>query len=275
MRFGPTLRGKPGHVYLVEFSLAYAFGHVYLDRCGRTIDYILREYPEWLTSEVGTQRTSLISVANGAVFSFGSSGLSLLVERRLDQDLDEAGVNAFVAQADSLCVLVCDQLGLREYQRLSFRMGFSWLGDSEEDVARWLNQLRAVEVASDLLGSFGGALESMATRFVVASDDRRYAIEIKGVERQGELATAGAPVGVLSKTLSAGQRKTYERQLAETSKFVKPSIFASVIHVETFLINPEEIAPGDFVETGLSEIPERLAQAFPAPGRAKREQHKS
>src|SRR5262245_52552735 len=97
----PYIRGKPLIIHKVVFELRYRFGYTYLDRCGRTINAIMRESPEWIpVDQVSPQNTPLISLVNKCMFNFSSLKMDFTMERLLDSEIEDHEMDHFKGQVD-------------------------------------------------------------------------------------------------------------------------------------------------------------------------------
>ncbi len=66
------IRGKDDILHKVVFEVRYRYGYTYLDRCGKTINVIMKEAPEWVVKaeQVNTQGVTLVSLANQCSLQF-------------------------------------------------------------------------------------------------------------------------------------------------------------------------------------------------------------
>src|SRR5215471_10104339 len=105
------VRGKEAILQKIVFELRYWYGMTYLDRCGRTVNEIMREHPEWtlLSDHPNPQDAPLVSITNGCVFHFSGRKLDLALERELGKEpLEATDVEAFALQVGEVTSLVVD-----------------------------------------------------------------------------------------------------------------------------------------------------------------------
>lgn len=99
----PMVRGKPPILHRVAFELRYLYGYTFLDRCGRTMNAIMREAPEWIPrDQVSPQNSPLVSVANNCVFNFSTLKIDFGLEQPLESEIQPKELSYFVEQVDLL-----------------------------------------------------------------------------------------------------------------------------------------------------------------------------
>ena len=63
----------------VIFQLRFSQGYLYLDRCGKILNEIGKDYPDWVVSNnVSPQGAALISNSNGCILNFSSAAIGFL-----------------------------------------------------------------------------------------------------------------------------------------------------------------------------------------------------
>jgi len=82
------LAGKSSILQKIVFELRYRYGYTYLDKCGRVINLIQREIPEWVpqADQVNPQNAPLVSLTNACLFNFSSHSLSFSLEKPLGKE---------------------------------------------------------------------------------------------------------------------------------------------------------------------------------------------
>jgi hypothetical protein len=260
----PTLRGKPGKLHKIAFQIHYHYGHVYLDRCGRTINVILQTAPEWLTSETNVQGATLVSVSNGCNFSFNSAALSLSIEQSIDLGISNEDVSRFEDQVDLLSKIVIDQLNLADFSRISLRLWLTYPGRDKADAERWLKGLGLFDVSDGLLKAFGTEIESTTSTVVIVGDDRKYRIHLGSAEKQAQIDRGAVPIGIRASTLSRDQDKVYKQQLLQRRSNLSQPLHAALIDIDAYQEDPVSVEPRDFVKTSLDQALRRLKGSIPS-----------
>jgi len=147
------LKNKNSILQKLVFQIRYRFGFTYLDKCGRTINTIMRDLPEWIArGEATPNGTGLVSLRNGCLFNFSSSEYGLSLEKPSGETpLSDNDMKEFTEQVVSLSSLVNDQLGLREFTRIGFRAWYLFGCSSKEESEKWLNELGLYSINEKLV----------------------------------------------------------------------------------------------------------------------------
>ena len=143
--FNPwRLSGTEAVLQKIVFEIKYFYGMTYLDRCGKTVNAIMSNYPEWTLAgdQPNPQAAPLVSLDNAARFHFGTKKLDMSLERRIGDDgLTVSEVDKFAIQSEAVSAEVISQLGLNVFSRIGLRAWFVFANDSSEATEKWLNAL--------------------------------------------------------------------------------------------------------------------------------------
>jgi len=261
-----TLRGKTGFKHKLVLELRYRQGFSYLDRCGATINTILRDRPEWIVgSDPTSQSGSLISSLNGTHFTFSSSKCTLNLEQKIGGEaLDSAEITDFVEQADYLSRVVVDQLGLKEFTRIGFRVWFMFPCKDKRDSEDWLLGLGCMNVNDSLPKAFGGSIEAVGTAIVIVGKDRKFRIAFNGVERHAQVDFGQSILTLQPRALSKEQDKILREQMRVKRRMLQNPEFAAIIDIDAFQEDPHSVDARDFTTTSLNQFTEKLRSAIPS-----------
>ncbi len=258
------VRGKEAILHKIVFELRYHYGMTYLDRCGRTVNTIMREYPEWtlLSDQPSPQDAPLVSLANSCVFHFSARKLDLSLERRLGDDpISSEEVDRFTQQADSVAAIVVDQLGLKEFARIGLRVWYLFPCETRDEAERWLLDLGCYSIPAKTAETFRGTVDASSCAIVVAAEVRKFRIAITGVERQAQFDVAQGLLTVRVRDLHQKQREFLLDQERAKSKLHRSPENAAMIDVDAYQDNPIVLAPRDFIESSHRQSFEYLCAA--------------
>src|SRR5438552_2177385 len=91
------IKGKEPLLRQLVFELRYRFGFSYLDRCGKILNRITREYPEWVVgNEISPQNAPLYSMRNNCRFNFSATRLDLNLDRTVGDTVSDEDSAAFI-----------------------------------------------------------------------------------------------------------------------------------------------------------------------------------
>jgi hypothetical protein len=258
------IRGKPSIFHCVVFELQYRHGYTYLDRCGKTLNAIMKAHPEWVprSEQVSPQVAPLVSTANQCVFNFSYKKLDFSLEQSKQAQIGESETESFCEQVKDLTTIVIDQLSLKEFIRIGLRSWYMFGCQDKEESENFLRDLAAFTIAPELVEDFGGEIESAGAAVVVAGTDRNYRIGFNGVERLAMVDLGSQVMSIRASKLPPEQGRRYgRRQDRESHRILAPPTFAAMIDIDAYQDEPQWPDPGDFARTSVSEARRRL-EAF-------------
>lgn len=140
-----AIKGKFPVTFRFAYELRYRFGFTYLDRCGRTINLIMRDYPEWVLAggaQPNPQFSPFVSTNNGCRFTFGYQRLDLqLAKTTGDPSLTESDLGTFSEQCEALTSIVVDQLSLDDFSRIGCRVWYLFPFEKKQEAQEWVRSL--------------------------------------------------------------------------------------------------------------------------------------
>ena len=264
MRGIHTLRGKEPILQKIVFELRYRHGFMYLDRCGRMINTIIREYPEWTIdpSNPNPQGATLVSLANSCVLSVGTRKLDLAIEMPLGgEPLREDDVTDVADQVDTTTAVVVDLLDLTDFSRIGCRLWYLFPCQNQQEAESWLASLGCYSVSDGLKAAFGGATEAIGISVVISGEDRKYRIAFNGVQRAATVDVGKEVLNVRAKDLPVDQRKMLLEQEKAKSRLRQAPDFPAMIDIYAFVEDPESPDPRAFVITTHKTALEQLRKA--------------
>src|SRR5208282_3622759 len=130
----PMIRGKQPLLHRITFELRYLYGYTFLYRCGKTMNAIMREAPEWIPrDQVSPQNSPLISIANNCAFNFSTVKMDFDLQQPLESEIEPSDLSRFVSQVDLVSRIVIDELGLREFSRIGIRAWYVFSCQDREE----------------------------------------------------------------------------------------------------------------------------------------------
>jgi hypothetical protein len=258
------LKEKEPILQKIVFELRYRRGFSYLDKCGRTINAIMDDYPEWTTDpgNPNPQAASLISLANSCVLSIGTKKLDLSLEIPVGgEPLGPDEVDMFSAQVDQTTGIVTDQLGLNEFGRIGCRLWYIFPCENQEDSERWLSSLQCYSVTPKLVEAFGGVKEAVGVAIVITGGDRAYRIAFNGVQRTATVDLGAGILNVRVRDLSSDQQRMLREQEKAKASVRRAPEFPAMIDIDAYVENPESPDTRSFVTSTHAEALDRLRTA--------------
>jgi hypothetical protein len=260
-----TIGGKHPILFKAVFEVRYRLGYLFLDRCGRVMNTILEEHPEWVfASQPNPQGASFLSLRNSATFNFSSEHFVLALEKATgNEGLDEGDFDVFSEQAEALSGLVQEYLDLKEFSRIGLRIWYLFSCDSKAESEDWLRGLGYFSVPDRLYEAFSGQRDAAGASIVIATDDRRFRITLNSVERSAQIDLGDSVLNVPAHSLSKDQDKILREQLKRKARRVRQDPgFAVMVDVDVFSDEKsDECDAKDFIETSRNGLLERLRKA--------------
>lgn len=255
------IRGKPSVFHKVVFELRYRHGFNYLDRCGKTINAIVKASPEWIlrSAEVSPQNAPMVSTVNQCVFNFSFNKLDFSLEQASRQELNKDALERFLDQVDLLSKIVIDQLSLKEFSRIGLRTWYMFPCRDKVDADNWLINLGLYSFDARIGQKFNGVISRAEVAITVHADDRDYRIGFNGVERLAVFDLGSEFMGVRTSTLSREQNQYFlQHKGQKQNRLHGMPEFAALIDVDAFQDEPEWPDPMDFARTSVTESQTRI-----------------
>src|SRR5207248_1624815 len=151
------IKHKSGVLQKVVFELRYRRGYVYLDKCGRILNVLMTQQPEWTLRDQGVspQNAPLISLRNQCVFNFSAKKLDLALEMRSGgESLKNDDIDTFADQVEAAASLVIEELGIKDFERIGFRAWFLFPCQTMAETNTWLASLGLFQLSERFCRAF-------------------------------------------------------------------------------------------------------------------------
>ena len=261
------INGRPSICHRIVYEVQYKYGFTYLDRCGSTINEIMKSAPEWILSDnnPNPQNAPLMSLRNGTSFNFSALKYDFALEQTLgaDKDLEKKDINEFIEQVDLISSIVNERLSLSDFKRVGFRIWYLFASETKEDSEQWISQLlKDMPIDHSIAKALNGNIEAKNYIVVIASPDRKFRISINGVERQTQIDLGSNILNIRPRKLSLDQDKFLMAQQRVKKRIAKNPELAAMIDIDSFVEIPKDIDSKDFITVSLNQIEELLLKAF-------------
>ena len=259
------LKGKEPIFQKIVFELRYRQGFSYLDKCGRMINAITENHPEWTLDpgKPNPQNAALISLSNSCVLHVGTRKLDLSLEIPAGGDtLEDDGLDEYADQVENTTAIIIDQLGLNEYDRIGCRVWYIFPCETQEESESWLNSLGCYSVSNNLVSAFGDSVEAAGLSVIVNGEDRDYRIAFNGVQRAAELDLGDAVLNVRPRDLDKKQQELLKHQEKTKARMRRAPSFPAMIDIDAYVEEPQSPEPKHFVTSTHGDILDRLRSAI-------------
>lgn len=264
------VQGKEPQLRRMVYEVRYRDGQLYLDRTGRFLKELLREFPEWvLTPEPTTQGTSLIDLRTGIRLALSLTSASVSLDRGASDELIEtAEVAKFIDQAESLLNRILDELEVKVFERVGYREFYYFPFANKDESEEWLRGLGLFVVEPELYRAFGAAPDTLGFMVMMKGEECRYRLALSGVERSAEVPVGDTVLSIRETTASSNQKKALFDVLKKNRQRQINSAFSVVLDLDAFLLEPEAFDTRQFIDENHRDNLRRFRDAIPkTPGK--------
>jgi hypothetical protein len=256
------LNGKNSILQRLIFEVRYEYGYAYLDKCGRIINTIMREFPEWCVRTANVEGTSLFNVRNDSLFAFSSRKFDFTLEQDMGgPPLSMENLADFAEQSEVISAILIEQFGLKDFTRMGFRSFHGFACSSSNEANSWINGLGFYSVSHKLEEAVGGEAEASSFTVIIPGEKWKYRIEVVAVEQQLRFGIDQEVLKVPSHVLYKDQKQHLLRQMAIRKKLQANPEFSAVIDSDLFQEFPMVINPRDFIIFGYDDLTRKLKLA--------------
>jgi hypothetical protein len=260
------IKGRAGLIHKLVYEVRYHEGYLYLDRCGITANRIVSTYPEWIVRnpDLNPQQAPLVSIKNGTAFTYNSLKYDFAFEQPTGGQtaLNEADVKEFASQASLVSTIVHEELELKKFTRVGFRIWYLFGSESKSDSEDWIKNLGTLKIDDRIKSAFKGEMIGQNLVVVIKSHDRNFRIALNGVESDQRLDLGNEILNIKTHKLPKGQREMMLKQERVRQRILANPRFAAMIDVDANVEDPVEAIAGDFIEESFKQIEKGLKDAF-------------
>lgn len=231
-----TIRGKEPVLKTVLCAVEYDGGELYFDRMGRLARQLHAAGRGWFREPtVVANQTQLMNPADSLILSVSPSGAAVT----LSTDRQPKGVGAeeitrFADQAAFALGVVTDELELPSFQRVGYREQYWFASASLEESEEWIRSLGLVRVEDSVFATFG-RFYALSWAVVVAGEECRYRLELRGMERQASIPLGPAEVGIKhSRAKHLNRAELLQLLAAKRHRQLEPE-YAAVLDIDAHL----------------------------------------
>jgi hypothetical protein len=193
-------------LHRMVFEVRYNYGFTYLDRCGVTLNALLRAYPGWTVDDANVQGTVLRCPNVGAAFAFNSQKLDLNVQQ--SQAVAQVmPISDFAHLSSEMAAAVIEGVGIDDITRIGFRV---WRLFGQADRKSAVERMRHVGiVSSEAIEAIAHApIEDVSFSAVVDLGEFQARLAVASVEQSIEVdATTLERAAKQPRDLPRDQRK--------------------------------------------------------------------
>ncbi|MCP3963426.1 MAG: hypothetical protein GY719_36785 [bacterium] len=231
----------------VAFEIKFAFGHIYLDRCGQVLVEIERTMPGWVAGEVSPNSGRVQCPAHRQVANFNTEGFHIIASRPHNLD-------TFCDHATSLWRILRSNLGLDNLIRIGARFYFLLPAKDLEQVdERIANADLNVRLPSRLDAAYTPIRRHIVV--ILKREEVEYRVELSGVERTESIPP---PKGLPDpRLLAKHQQKARIDQMRWREAYDKNPMYAVSLDIDCVQYEPEtSVNPDRYIRRSFEVVTE-------------------
>lgn len=217
---------KPFYISQLVYEARYRYGYDYLDRCGATINEIMRMNPAWVERGASPQGTELNNLEDGTKVGFTTNSMQFsLIKPAFRGPIDEKAKMIFLAHIKNITPIIMSEfrLDIESFTRIGSKIIYYIPFKTEKEASDWLLKTKWVEFnKSDL---FDGILYKPSYRFQWKGDIISHSLIIDIKERNVQLDYGDNILGITSSALSPSQIDALKNFKMRQRMLVNPEYF--------------------------------------------------
>lgn len=255
----PAPRHRDRILHRIVYELRYDEGYTYLDRCGRTLNRLLGEFPEWEVSSVDPGSGQIVHRHRNKTFSFSCQKLDM----GQNQDQQVKSLDAphdFAAEAEKLSNIVIEELGVSSYPRIGLRAWNLFGVRSTEEAHSFVIGMKALhhEAVTGCIGGTATAggfsvlldMPGVVWRVAVATVEQRVSSDPSMLRRMATSTPHRQP--------SDQRRALLDKIRAEKALATFPPV-AVLVDIDAYVEDPgvpDDLKIADFISEQLDRMNE-------------------
>lgn len=265
------IQNKDSIIHKLVYEVRYKFGYTYLDRCGRTLNRIMREKPAWMPyiDEPNPQKAPLININNRSAFNFSALKYDLALEQKIGNkaSLTKNNIREFQEDADYLSKIINEELGLQEFTRIGFRIWYLIGTDSNMDSDKWISSFGVLKIDDLVAEIFNGRIENRNFTIIFEGQDRKFRISVNSVERKDTSSFFDENVLKMQpRQLPKNQKQHLIKKLQASQALASNPPYAVMIDIDSYIENPESVDAVDFISNSLDQLEKNMPKLFSKKG---------
>lgn len=232
---------EPAVLHKFIYELRYDYGYSYLDRCGATINDILKTNPGWFVDNINHQSGRMSLDGKQVIFNFNSDKLDLSQQQseKIQRLLD---IEEFSEIANKMTNKVVDRLGLEQFSRIGFRVLRLFRMDSPEESKAKVKSLNILSIGN-VEKLIDCKVEEVSFSSTIKSTNGNARISVSNLEQNIKIdpATLKA-LNISSKEVSSLDSKERKPALIRQLKLKKAleycPLYSILVDIDIFIEEP-------------------------------------
>jgi hypothetical protein len=261
------IKGKEPFRKLVVCAVEYDASPLYHDRRGRIVAELGKLRSGWMVSSaIFEKQTTVLNPESETALGFSNNSIHIQINREdTTAEVEQNQIEPFSQQVSAIVPLLVDELEIGTFVRVGYLERFHFSCDSVEESENWIKKLGLVTVSSKLDAAFHSEVMSISGTITLRSEECRYGITIRSLERLGTIPVGGTgEITIRESRAKHLQREDLLRYLKAKRDGKKNPAYSVSIDVDAYLMDEmdADFRLADFVTNNSSKNLAALHQAI-------------
>lgn len=225
----------------VHFEIRYAYGHLYLDRCGQCLNDIERNCEGWRTITAEPGRGRLERPEKSFNIEFNSE--HFVFSSRKSSKLE---IKAIAREANTIWKIIEANLGLEEYLRQGCRIYYIIAAESIEYAEKLLEKAELNVQIPKKLTEAEFKRKNLDITIVLAKEKYEYRVQLMAITRY-EAMNPDNLIMSDPRFLSSRQQEIRKAKRIQLAEYSSNPMYAISLDVDCSQAQPEKISVEDFI----------------------------
>lgn len=226
---------------ILIFEIRYAYGNLYYDKCGQTLNDIEKQCVGWITSSADIQTG--ISECPDKEFrvAFSNTKFDFTAVRS-----DKHKIEIIAKEASSTWRLVQANLGVDEFLRIGCRLQYLLAVDSTKDAESILQKPElGIKIEDEFINS-NYKVKSRQVTTILSRDDKEYRVKLAPIIRY-KAVDPTILMNVDPRTMPKHQREIRIEQIKKLRQYSSDPMYAVQLDVDCIQFHPEAVSVDKYI----------------------------
>jgi len=225
----------------LSFEVRYAYGSLYLDRCGQTMVDIEKRFAGWITGPADPNSATMENFEDNFKVQFNSNKYNFFATKPSSQSIE------YIAEtAAKIWKVILANLNLEEFPRIGCRAQYLLATKSIEAANNLIKKSSLkIEIPSQITED-GFSLKSNKVDVVFINDEIEYQVKLEPIIRS-ESVNPSALVSVEPRSLPKNQQEALLNKLKGLNDYSVNPMYAVQLDVDCSQYHPESFSVEEYI----------------------------
>lgn len=225
----------------LSFEIRYAYGHLYLDRCGQTLVDIEKMYEGWTAGPVDPNSGTIEKFDDNFRVQFNTSRYNFFASKAHKHPIE------YIAEtASNIWKVIQANLDLNEFSRVGCRLQYQLASQSIDDSNRLIKKSSFKLKVPSQITNKGFSLKTNKVDTVLVKDDIEYHIKLEPIIRS-ESVDPSSLITIDPRSLPKHQQKVRLDKLKSLSDYSANPMYAVHLDIDCAQYQPESFSAEEYI----------------------------